>query len=191
MRDWHITASPCWAPGTLATIAVATALTAIPVGLHLANMAVGIAACVALALIAANFAAPAIPVALIFSYLFQNLFVSLVSPAIGDGGEFNSIRGYNFVLTSVVWVVFAFKYWTTQARFDSRFRTAMTVSTVGLFAIGFYFVLGLAANPSGAIVYLRNIVTPFLLFQIFAMVGHQHRVSMTKPLIAIACFIEI
>jgi hypothetical protein len=175
-----------WAPGPIATIALAAAVTGIPVLLHLVGAAAGITACVVLALLLANFAAPAVPIALIFSYLFQNLFVALVSPAIDDINQFNAIRAYNFILTAVTWIVAAWTFWTARARFDRRFRALMDVTTVALAAIGVYFVLGLIANPGGAIIYLRNIVAPFLLLQTFAVIAYRHRISMSWALIAIA-----
>jgi hypothetical protein len=180
--------NPGWAPGPIATIALAAAIIGIPVALHLAGTAVGIAACVVLALLVANFAAPAVPVALISAYLFQNLFVSVVSPAIRDMDQFNSIRAYNFILTAVIWIVVAWTFWTARATFDRRFRALMDVTTIALISIGVYFVLGLVANPSGAIVYLRNIVAPFLLLQIFAVIAYRYRVSMSSALVAIAIF---
>ena len=175
-----------WAPGPIATIALAAAITGVPVVLHLAGAAVAIATCVVLALLVATFAAPAVPIVLIFSYLFQNLFVALVSPAISDMDQFNAIRAYNFILTAVIWIVVAWTFWTARASFDRRFRALMDVTTVALVSIGIYFVVGLTANPSGAIIYLRNIVAPFLLLQIFAVVAYRHRISMSCSLVAIA-----
>ncbi len=175
-----------WAPGPIATIALAAAITGIPVVLHLAGAAVAIATCIVLALLVATFAAPAVPIVLIFSYLFQNLFVALVSPAISNMDQFNAIRAYNFILTAVIWIVVAWTFWTARASFDRRFRALMDVTTVALVSIGIYFVVGLTANPSGAIIYLRNIVAPFLLLQIFAVVAYRHRISMSCSLVAIA-----
>src|SRR5216683_5615598 len=177
-----------WAPGPVATIALAAVVTGLPVVLHMAGLWAGIATCVVLALLVANFAAPAVPIALIFSYLFQNLFVALVSPIISDIDQFNSIRAYNFVLTAVIWIVVAWTFWTARARFDRRFRAFMDVTTVALVSIGLYFIVGLAANPSGAIIYLRNIVAPFLLLQIFAVVAYRHRISMSSAFVVIASF---
>ena len=174
-----------WAPGPIATIALAAAVTGLPVLLHLTGAVVGIVTCVVLALLLANFAAPA---ALIFSYLFQNLFVALVSPAIDDISQFNAIRAYNFILTAVTWIVAAWWFWTARASYDRRFRALMDVTTVALAAIGVYFVLGLLANPGGAVIYLRNIVVPFLLLQIFAVVAYRNRISMSWALISVATF---
>jgi hypothetical protein len=82
--------------------------------------------------------------------------------------------------------VIAAPYWTARARFEQDFRAIIDVTTGALVVIGLYFVLGLAANPTGAIVYLRNIVTPVLMFQIFALVAYRHRLSVTAPLVVMA-----
>ena len=125
------------------------------------------------------------PTALIFAYLFQNFFVALVSPQLEEMSAFNSARAYNFLLTAVAWVVLSASYWPQRERFDRRFRLIMTVTTVTLILIGVYFVLGLTSSPASAVVYLRNIAAPFLLFQIFALVFYQYRVAMAGPLIVI------
>jgi hypothetical protein len=67
----------------------------------------------------------------------------------------------------------------------------MDVTTAALVLIGAYFVLGFPANPGAATVYLRNIATPFLLFQIFLLVAYRHRIALTTPLIvmALACVV--
>ena len=51
---------------------------------------------------------------------------------------------------------------------DRRMRLMIDVTTGALVLIGAYFVLGVGANPASAVIYLRNIAAPFLLFQIFA-----------------------
>jgi hypothetical protein len=179
-------ANASWAHGTLGTLTLAAIVTGTPVVLHLAGQGFGIAACVLLALLVANFAAPAVPIALVFSYVFQNLFIALVSPGVATIDQLNTMRGYNFILTAVVWVVIAASYWTARDRFDRDLRVIIDVTTAALVLIGVYFVIGLAANPSGAIVYLRNIVTPILMFQVFALVTCRHRLSVTAPLIVMA-----
>jgi hypothetical protein len=172
--------------GTLATLALAVVVTGLPIIAHLTGQAFGLAACFALALLVANFASGAVPVVLIFGYLFQNLFVAFVSPQIGNLNEFNAIRGYNFILTAAIWIVVAGAYWLDRSSFDARLRTIINTTTVVLILIGFYFAIGLVRDPSGAIVYLRNIAAPFLLFQIFAIVAYRNRVSVTGAFILIA-----
>jgi hypothetical protein len=164
---------------------LAIGATALPVLFHLAGAPIAIALSVLLGLIIAAFAAPAVPAALIFAYLFQNLFVALISPQLEEVSEFNSARAYNFLLTAVAWVVLSAPYWMRRERFDQRFRQIMNVTTVSLIIIGVYFAVGMASNPSSAIVYLRNIAAPLLLFQIFALVFYQYRVAMAGPLIVI------
>ena len=175
-----------WMPGAIGTLAIATSITFVPVALHLVGQWLGVAACVVLAGLVGAFAAPALPIALIFSYLFQNFFVALISPGIDSLEQFNAIRAYNFVFTVAAWATLAGQYWLTRATYDRQFRFLIDVTTVGLVAIGAYFVVGLAANPAGAIVYTRNIATPVLLFQTFAFVANRYRLSMTAPLLALA-----
>jgi hypothetical protein len=180
-----------WTPGAAASLALAVAVTGVPVAVHLAGQPFGIAACVVLALMLAVFAAPALPTALIFAYLFQNLVVALLSPQIADLDQFNAIRAYNFVLTAVAWVAVVVPYWSARASFARHLRVLMDVTTAALALIGVYFVLGFAANPGSAAVYLRNIATPFLLFQIFLLVAYRHRIALAAPLvtIAVACVV--
>jgi hypothetical protein len=177
-----------WAPGGIGTFTIAFGITAIPIVLHLTGQAMGIAACVGVAVLVSVFAAPALPIALIFSYLCQNFVVALISPAIDSLEQFNAIRAYNFVFTVVAWATVTAPYWLTRSNYDRRFRFLIDLTTAGLLVVGAYFVIGLMANPSGAVAYMRNIATPLLLFQIFAFVAYRHRLSMTGPLLAIALF---
>jgi hypothetical protein len=177
-----------WAPGAVGTLAIAACITAMPVILHLAGQAIGIIVCVILAVLVGVFAAPALPITLISSYLFQNLVIALISPTIDSMEQFNTIRAYNFVFTVVAWATVAAPYWLGRTNYDRRFRSIIDVTTVALVVVGAYFVIGLASNPSGAVAYLRNIATPILMFHVFACVAYRHRLSITAPLLAIALF---
>src|SRR5712692_9907468 len=95
----------------IVAIALAFIATGVPILAHLSGQPIGMAICVVLGLLIAGFAAPTLPVVLVFSYLFQNLFVSLVSPEIVDLSEFKAIRGYNFLLTATAWLVVVLRYW--------------------------------------------------------------------------------
>lgn len=172
--------------GALVALALGLLVTGIPIVFHLANQIAAIAACIALSAILAGFAPRAVPLVVIFSYQFQNLFVALVSPQIGSLEQFNTIRAYNFLLTAVVWIVLAAGYWLERPSFDRRMRLLMDVTTAALVLIGCYFVLGLPANPGNALVYLRNIAAPFLLIQIFAVVAYRHQVSVASAAMLVA-----
>lgn len=174
--------------GSLGPIALAVLVTGLPIVFHLASQAAGVATCIVLALMVAGFAAPAVPIVLIFSCVFQNLFVALVSPQIVSLDQLNSIRAYNFLLTAVMWVVLAATYWINRASIDRRMRLLMDVTTATLMLIGIYFVIGVPANPGNAVVYLRNIAAPFLLLQIFAVVAYYHRISIASVLTLIGVF---
>ena len=74
---------------TAMVVALALFATALPVGAHLAGHLFGLGLCLMLAVLVANFAAPAIPTVLVAAYLFQNLFVSLITPWVADLADFD------------------------------------------------------------------------------------------------------
>lgn len=183
VRAAWLAAGPSWpATTTWGTLAISLVLTGVPVVFHLAGQMFGIAATVVLSLMAVSRAAPAVPVALIFAWLFQNLFVAFVSPQISGLDDFNKIRAYNFLFTAVAWVTVAILYWIARNTYDRRLRKVMDLSTGVLVLIGIYFVIGFLQDPTSAASYLRNIATPFFLFQIFAIIAYRHRVSVTGAL---------
>jgi hypothetical protein len=161
----------------IVAIALAFIATGMPILGHLAGQPIGIAICVVLGLLIAGFAAPTLPVVLVFSYLFQNLAVSLVSPEIVDLSEFKAIRGYNFLLTATTWLVVVGRYWVDRASFERGFRVLMNVSFLAFGLVGIYFLIGLPSNPMNAAIYLRNIATPLMLFEIFAVVAARFRLT--------------
>ncbi len=171
---------------TAGTLVLATVATAFPVAAHFSGHAIGLAACVVLGMLIANFATAIVPPVLIFSYLFQNLFVALVSPHLGSLDDFNAIRAYNFVLTAAAWTVVAAHYFTSRQSFDRRLRRLMDVSFLALGIVAVYFAIGLASNPKGAAVYLRNIATPFMLFHCFALIGFRFRIAVQGAFVVMA-----
>ena len=172
--------------GTVGALALAVVVTALPLIGHLAGQPFGIFLCCALAAIVANCAPAKIPVLLLFAYMFQNFFVSLLTPEIGNIDQFNSIRSYNFILTAVIWLVVVGRYWFERDTIDERLRSIMNLTFIALFGIGFYFCIGVLTNPVGATVYLRNITTPIFLFQVFAIVAYRNRITIAGALIVIA-----
>jgi hypothetical protein len=105
-------------------------------------------------------------VAILFALLFQNFFVSLAVGFVVSDDDFDVIRGYNFVILSITWLVVTATYlhgWLERNRSADPFVKVLAM----VFAmLGIYFLVGFAFNGVTAIVYLRNIVTPLLLFQV-------------------------
>ena len=148
------------------TMVVAVCMTALPVYAHLLHPALGILSAALLAAICA-WRMPSIAiVAIFFALLYQNFFVSLAAGSIVSDDDFDVIRGYNFVLLSVTWLVTTVTFlagWRDRNRaLDPCVRVLVAVFAV----LGVYFLLGFALYGITAIIYLRNIVTPLLLFQI-------------------------
>jgi hypothetical protein len=148
------------------TVVVAACITALPIFAHLLHPGLGILSAVLLA----GFCAWRMPqvaiVAIVFALLFQNTFVALVIDYVVSDDDFDIIRGYNFVTIAVTWLVVTTTFLAGWRQRDTRIDPFVKV-LVALFAIlGVYFLLGFALYGMAAIVYLRNIVTPLLLFQV-------------------------
>jgi hypothetical protein len=171
------------------TLAVSAIVTAVPVYFHLAGQMFGIAITVVLGLMAVGRAAPAVPVALVFAWVFQNLFVAFVSPHITTLDDFNKIRAYNFLFTAVVWVAIIVGFWISRSDHDRRLCKLIDLTTAVLILIGVYFLIGFTHNPSSAASYLRNIATPFFMFQIIAIISYRHQVSVTRALMVITAIV--
>lgn len=144
---------------------LALAVVAIPIGAHVVGQPLGLALCVALSALAANYVPGAVPTILLAGFLFQNTFVSLVSPAFAGIDEFNAARAYNFVSTLTIWAVLSAVYWTGPREPRSTIDRLMLGTCAILVLIAGYFALGAATDAKNAAIYLRNISIPVLVFQ--------------------------
>lgn len=148
------------------TVVLAAVITAAPVFAHLIHPIAGVVTAAVLAGLCAWLMPQIAIVTVIFALLFQNTFVALAVDRIVSKDDFDVVRGYNFVILSVTWLVFTVAFladWQRRNRSIDPFVKVLA----GLFVIlGVYFLLGFALYGMTAIVYLRNIVTPLFLFQV-------------------------
>jgi hypothetical protein len=166
--------------------AIAAVITWMPIALHLVHPFAGVAACVLLAFMLANYQPAAAPFVLVFAFFFQNIFVAVISPLIADLDQFNAIRGYNFAILAIVWMVTVASYWL-DGRSRDRFVHLTVVLTTGVLAVIFpYFVLGVLSDGGSATVYLRNIAGPILTFQAILIIASRQRVPLAATLAPIA-----
>jgi hypothetical protein len=172
--------------GALGTVLLGALVTAAPVAFHVVSQPMAVVLCVLLSVLLTTVFTTSVPVALIVAYVFQNLFVAMVSPYIDTIDQLNSIRAYNFVMTATVWLVLTIGYWLDRADMDRRMRLMIDVTTGVLILIGIYFAVGVASSGESAATYLRNIAAPFLLFQIFALVAYRYSLPFIKALVIIA-----
>ena len=151
------------------TVVIAACVTAIPVFAHLLHPAIGVLSAVLLAGLCAWCMPQVAIVAIVFALLFQNTFVSLVVNYVVNDDDFDVIRGYNFVTISVTWLVFTATFLANWKRRNTAIDPFVKVLAALFVILGVYFLLGFAFYGMTAIVYLRNIVTPLLLFQIYML----------------------
>jgi hypothetical protein len=150
--------------GGLLQLCVAAAVTVLPVVAHTAHPLLGFVAVLLLAGGCAILSPSAAIVSVLFAFIFQNLAVSFVSGRIHTPDDFDIIRSYNFFILCITWLVTAWRF-LTEPQHAAVYRF-IRVTTGAMVLIGAYFLVGFALYGFTAIVYLRNVVSPLLLFQI-------------------------
>jgi hypothetical protein len=173
------------------TVLIAAGITGIPVFAHLLHPAFGILAAVLLAGLCAWRMPEISIVAIVFALLFQNLFVALAAGYIVDDNDFNVIRGYNFVTIAMTWLVFTATFLADWRRCKKSIDPFVKVLAALFVILGVYFLLGFALYRMAAIVYLRNIVTPLLLFQICMLAFLRRPVRLGQALTILSIIVVI
>jgi len=167
------------------TIAIAAIVTMAPVAAHGVHAGLGIVTALLLTAAVAWRLPQVALVAVLFSFLFQNLFVSLMSGFVRSETDFDIIRAYNFLILCVTWLVVVgtfLAHWRRRVRAVDPY---VKVSVALMAIIGLYFMAGFVFNGMTAVVYLRNIVTPLLLFQVCLALFSAHEVRISRGIAAL------
>ena len=159
---------------TLGTALAALVAVAFPVFAHTVHPAAGILSTIVLACALYAISPGAALTAVLFGALFQNLFVSLASPQITSGTDFNLVRGYNFQMLAVVWGLSWLEYLSTWRRDRVLTNRLMLWTSATLAVIFAYTMLGALEGPQSAIIYLRNIASALLMFQAALVISRLH-----------------
>jgi hypothetical protein len=170
-------------------IGAAALLVATPLLLHLASPAGGMASAVLLAGICAWRMPQLAIIAIVFSFLFQNLIVAQIAHHLRDADDFDIIRGYNFLLLGAVWATTAIRHLAGWPNRDRELDRYLKSGGALMAVIGVYFIVGYALNGIVAVIYLRNIITPLLFFQICIVVFAREPVRVGPALSALAALV--
>lgn len=170
----------------LYAIGIASLLIGMSVTAHLITPLLAIPACILVSCLLANYYPGVAVVSVVFALLFQNLFVSLVSSGLETSDDFKVIRGYNFVILLSVWSTIMFAYLTQLRRISRSIDKIMKVTFLVLALAFFYFLIGAAQNPMGAVIYLRNIASPIMLFQLMLLVFWRFETRLSPALMIVA-----
>ncbi|MDK9697127.1 MAG: hypothetical protein OEL76_12100 [Siculibacillus sp.] len=165
------------AVATIVSAVFAAAATALPLVAQLISPLVGVPLAAAIAAVVALGLPGLVPAVLIFATMFQNLIVSLLSPAIPDADAFNFIRGYAFLSTVVVWLVLVGGFLLAPRAHTPLVRLLVRRGLWLLMIVGVFAAIGLVRNGSAAIIYTRNIVTPILLLHIMLLIAERRRLA--------------
>jgi hypothetical protein len=144
-------------------LSIGVGVTAVPLLGFLVGPVLGVALAAGAALVATRAARPALPALVVFAFVFQNLIVSVLIPHLESVETFKSIRAMNFVFTAscFLWLVL-FPSPNSDGGLANLGRVKQLIM-VALALIAVYFVLGAAGNLKGAVIYLRNVVSPLLM----------------------------
>ncbi len=180
-----VTSPPVWRE-LAATFCIATATIGCAPILHLANPALGIVVEVFVG-IAIVLAVPTYtPAIAIFVLFFQNLFVSILSPLVPLPSDLDFIKGYNFLVCSVMWLATFGLYVLGQRNQSAEVNRIMRWGVVTLAVVSLYFAIGFVQDGQPAAVYLRNIVLPLFLFQLSLLTAATYEVRITPFLVTLA-----
>ena len=138
---------------------------ALPVTAHLVSPLIALALAGLVGVLLALHATFTVPATLLGAYLFQNAVVATISPALDGADDFNRVRAYNFVLTVAISLTLVTVAWVNWRTLPRTVRQLLVATFIPLIFVGVYLVVGLLIDPRSAVVYLRNVVTPTLLFQ--------------------------
>jgi hypothetical protein len=176
---------PVLAADVIPAICLAVVSIAFAPILHVSSpvLAIGVEVLIGLAIVLALPAyAPSIA---IFVLLFQNLFVSILSSYLSSPSELEFVKGYNFLLCSVMWLGTLALYLLRQRNHSREVNRIMWWGIIALATVMLYFVIGFVQNPLAASIYLRNIVLPLFLFQLALLTTATFEVRITPFLVAI------
>lgn len=159
--------------------------------LHLASPILGIAVEVLVGIaivVAVPTYAPAIAIFVLF---FQNLFVSILSPLVPLPSDLDFIKGYNFLVCSVMWLATFGLYVLGQRNQSAEVNRIMRWGVVTLAVVSLYFAIGFIQDGQPAAVYLRNIVLPLFLFQLSLLTAATYEVRITPFLVTLAVILML
>ncbi|KWV59001.1 hypothetical protein AS156_32975 [Bradyrhizobium macuxiense] len=137
-------------------------------------------------------AAPAYaPSIAIFIILFQNLFVSILSSYISTESEMEFIKGYNFLVCAVMWLVTLALYALRERNRSPDIDRIMKWGLITLATVTAYFLLGATQDSRAALVYLRNIALPIFLFQLSLLTAATFEIRITPFLVIVAMLLIV
>ena len=138
------------------------------------------------------FAAPAYaPSIAIFIIFFQNLFVSILSPYFSTEAELEFVKGYNFLVCAVMWLVTVALYLLRERNRSPEIDRIMKWGMITLATVTVYCALGATQEARPAIVYLRNIAFPLFLFQLAFLTAASFEIRITPFLVAISALLIV
>ena len=171
--------------GALQAIAIGLCVIGSCVAAQLGGVALGIGLCVCLSLAIGDRLGAIAPIVIIVGFIFQNLFVSLLSPLVAPS-DFTAIRSYNFIISVCIWAVCAGHYVVTWRDFPPPLKNLINASGIATAICVVYLGIGMVSDATTALVYFRNIGQALMLAQIGLILGFRTAPNLDPALCLIA-----
>ena len=159
-------------------MALAFAVTAAPILLHLVSPPLATLVCLGSAVWIALRFDRAAPTVLIVAYTFQTTFVALASGSVRDSADLDAMKIYDFLTSIGIWAVIAARFLLDYRAVSPFGRRLILLTSCILVLAGVYFVAGLPIDARGSTIYMRNIGLPILLFQVCYFVSARHEFAL-------------
>ena len=150
----------------LMTVACALLIVALPLVANATDTMLGMLMLAALVIPCALLSPATLVTTFFCGFIFQNTIVSMLSDWVSTKAEFDMMRAYNFFTVCLAWATVAVQLLAGRLPCPPGLLPFLKATVATLAVIGLYFVLGFALYGTLAVVNLRNIATPLLLFQI-------------------------
>lgn len=167
-------------PALLVGIAVATVA---------ANLYLALALAFAMTLVVALLMPRYVPFLLLFAFLFQNWFIASSASWISDLALFDGMRATNFAVLMAAYGCFTLAVFLNPSLVQRPLRKWIVGGWIVVALIALYFAFGFVrGNGRDAVLYLRNILTPFACFHVALICGARFRHSLV-PAVTIATLV--
>ena len=175
----------------LASILFALFLSGFSILLHLISQPLAITFCVLSSVALAIYFEQYVPTVLFVCLIFQSTFISLASTRVHSAAELIPMKSYDFLIAVCVWLVIAAPFFFQRRVNSPLVRNLFYLGCLILLVATVYFLLGLRYNARNSVIYMRNVSTPVMLFQICLLCSCRHAIPMRTISTVILCLLIV
>lgn len=179
-----------WLELTLA-FTLAIVLTALPIGLHLISPKLAFLFTFGSAFAIALIWPRAIPVVIFVTFCFQSTFVSMASPQVQVIADLEPMKIYSLLSAVTFWLVLFCNYLNNHRSYSPFVQRMMKKTIIVMAIITPFFIVGLLFDSRSAIIYMRNISLPLMLFQASLLIAAKNVIALRTIIVTVLSMMMI